>query len=169
MTGQKIVPNHNSTGKRRVGSAIIKQLITWRIAAITVPCGQMPQCEARDSTVPCGWHWGPGASANKSPMSKIISANKQIEAARDREAFLGQTAKQINHLFSYASVSVLLWSVASRLSVAVVCWTLFNDSCSGEGFCCCEMSLSTANSVHSTVHTCSLHILCSFCYGHLSA
>lgn len=38
----------------------------------------------------------------KSPISKIISVHKQIEAAGDREAFLGHSAKQINHLFSYA-------------------------------------------------------------------
>ena len=30
------------------------------------------------------------------------SVHKQIEAAGDREAFLGHSAKQINHLFSYA-------------------------------------------------------------------
>lgn len=35
-------------------------------------------------------------------MSKIISANKQIAAARVSVAFLGHTAKQINHIFIYA-------------------------------------------------------------------
>lgn len=49
-----------------------------------------------------GGNLAPGASANKSPISKIISAHKQIETAGDREAFLGHSGKQINHLFSYA-------------------------------------------------------------------
>ena len=126
----------------RIASAIIKQLITWQITAITVRRGQTPQWEARGGAVRCGWHWGAGASANKSPISKIISVHKQIEAAGDREAFPGHSAEQINHLFSYA-VWVAVAVISGRavcLSVVVARWAPFNDCCSWEGFGCCATS-----------------------------
>lgn len=62
----------------------------------------MPRWEAGSSTVRCGWLRGAGAAASKSPISKIISLHKQIEAAGDGGDFLWPLAKQINHLFSYA-------------------------------------------------------------------
>lgn len=51
-------------------------------------CGQLALSEAQGGAAPCGWRWGAGASANKSPMSEITAANKQTEAARDGLAFL---------------------------------------------------------------------------------
>ena len=56
---QKAERNHSSTVQHRI--AIIKQLISWQIAAITERCGQMSWWGAKGSAVRCGWHWGAGA------------------------------------------------------------------------------------------------------------
>ena len=158
LTGQKAKQHHSSTVQRRIASAIIKQLITWQITAITVRCGQMPQWEARGGTVRCGWHWGAGASANKSPISKIISVHKQIEAAGDREAFLGHSAKQINHLFSYA-VWVAVAVISGEPFVCLWSWCAEHRSmivAPGRDFAAVRRLFSTAYSIHPTVYTCSL-------------
>lgn len=138
-----------------MASAIIKQLITWQITAITVRCGQMRQWEARGSTVQCGWHWGAGASANKSPISKIISVHKQIEAAGDREAFLGHSAKQINHLFSYA-VWVAVAGISGEPFVCLWSWCAEHRSmivAPGRDFTAVRCLFSMTYSIHSTVYT----------------
>lgn len=57
------------------------------MATITAHCAQLAPREARGSAALCGWRWGAGAPANKSPMSEITAANKQTEAARDGLAF----------------------------------------------------------------------------------
>lgn len=127
LTWQKAEQELSNTAQHRIASAIIKQLITWQITAITVRCGQTPQWEARGSTVRWEWHWGAGAWANKSRISKIISVHKQIEAAGDREAFLGHSAKQINHLFSYA-VWVAVAVISGELFVCLWSWSAEHHS-----------------------------------------
>lgn len=64
-----------------------------------------PSGEPEAALYDAGGTGGAGAPANRKPhISKIISAYGQIEAAGDTEAFfLGHSAKQINHLFSYAA------------------------------------------------------------------
>lgn len=155
LTWQKVEHNHSSAVQHRMASAIIKQLITWQITAITVCCGRTSQREARGSTVRCGWHWGAGASANKSPISKIISVHKQIEAARDTEVFLGHSAKQINHLFSYAAwVAVAV--ISGEPFVCLRSWCAEQRSmivAPGRDFAAVRCLFSTAS---STVCTCSL-------------
>lgn len=157
LTWQKAEQNHISAVQHRIASAIIKQLITWQITAITVRCGQMPQWEARGSTARCGWHWGAGASANKSPISKIISVHKQIGEAGDREGFLGHSAKQINHLFSYA-VWVAVAVISGEPFVCLWSWCAENYStivAPGRDFAAVRCLFSTAYSIHSAVYTCS--------------
>lgn len=153
LTWQKAERDHSSTVQRRIASAIIKQLITWQITAITVRCGQMPRWEARGGTVRRGWHWGAGASANKSPISKIISAHKQIEAAGDREAFLGHSAKQINHLFSYA-VWVAVAVISGEPFVCLRSWCAEHHSmivAPGRDSAAARCLFSTAYSIHSAL------------------
>lgn len=171
LTWQKAEQNHSGTVQHRIASAIIKQLITWQITAITVHCGQMPQWEARGSTVRCGWHWGAGAPANKSPISKIISVHKQIEAAGDREAFLGHSAKQINHLFSYA-VWVVVAVISGEPFVCLWSWWAEHHSmivAPGRDSAAVRHLFSMAHSIHSAVYTCLLLFSVFFCYWHLSA
>ncbi len=141
-----------------MASAITKQLITWQITAITVRCGQTRQWEARGGTVRCGWHWGAGASANKSPISKIISVHKQIEADGDRKAFLGHSAKQINHLFSYA-VWVAVAGISGEPFVCLWSWCAEQRSmivAPGRDFTAVRCLFSMTYSIHPTVSTCSL-------------
>lgn len=153
-----------------VASAIIKQLITCQISAITVRCGQMPRWEARGSTTQHGWHWGAGAWANKSPISKIISVQKQIEAAGEREAFLGHSAKQINHLFSYA-VWVAVAVISGEPSVCLRSWCAEHHSmivAPGRDIAAVSCLFSMAHYSFSSVYLLDT-IFCSLCYWHRSA
>lgn len=158
LSWQKAEHNHSSTVQRRIASAIIKQLITWQISAITVRRGQMPRWEARGSAVWCGWRRGAGAWANKSPISKIISVHKQIEAAGDEEAFLGHSAKQINHLFSYA-VWVAVAVISGEPFVCLRSWCAEHHSmivAPGRHSAAASCLFSTAYSIHSAARTCSM-------------
>ena len=59
------------------------------------------------------WHQGAGAPANKSPVSKFISANR-LKQPETGKLFLGHTAKQINKLFFFSAVLVAVAGISGK-------------------------------------------------------
>lgn len=113
--------------------------------------GQLAPSEAQGGAAPCGWRWGAGASANKSPTSEISAANKHTEAARDALAFLGHQATILINSLSYTVR-------CGKLFVSVQRWCAKHHWMTDAPASNLKWNSNPCND------TCKLHFLCSLCY-----